>query len=142
MKNNHQNIAYYPFFLAKKEIIEIGTEIIEFEKRTITFNQLKEILLAKGIEITAQLHDVEKIKMTVTKAEELKIRISNGNLLPHDINYYLISNKKYKSIMVKHDRYMIEVLAEAGNKVEQTKLEAIKEWERRHTPFHLKTKRK
>lgn len=140
MKNNHQNIAYYPFFLTKKEIIEIGTEIIEFEKRTITFNQLKEILLAKGIEITAQLHDVEKIKMTVTKAEELKIRISTGNLLPHDINYYLISNKKYKSIIFKHDRYMMEVLAKAGNKEEQVKLETIRNWEKRHTLHNYKKK--
>lgn len=142
MKSNHQNTAYYPFFLTKKEILEIGTEIINFEKRQIDFNQLKANLLAKGIEITAQLRDVEKIKMTVTKAEELKIRISKGNLLPHDINYYLISNNKYKSIILRHDRYMIEVLAEAGNKEEQARLEAIKEWERRHTPFHLKTKRK
>lgn len=134
MKNKNNILYYYGDILSKSEIVSMGIIIRKFENGQISYKTLKILLQKQGIMLKPRLNDFSTKDLTRKTADKLKIRLFNENFLPSDLSGYIILNENYQNVIVWYDKFMMECLAEYGDKVAQKTLESLVQKEEEFKP--------
>lgn len=117
---------YYGDILTCDETALIGTYIEQFEDGEISYNEMQEELKNQGISIEGKVKSliVNGIKIEPTLAQ--KERLASKNYIKSDLTgWYTISSGFYEDVSISRDKYMIEVLANYGNKKDKALTEVL-----------------